>query len=171
VKSWLSSHSIVIFSIVALSVGLDRITKIWAKSLGAMIQDFQFAGIILRLQHAENPGAFLSLGSTLDSDSRYWLFVVVVTLVISVCLFAAFKSPPESKLQVYGLSLLAGGGIGNLIDRMGHGAVTDFLWLGVGPLHTGVFNIADMAILAGVGFMMLEALAPKKQSPQKQSPS
>jgi len=48
-----------------------------------------------------------------------------------------------------GLGLIAGGSLSNLADRLADGTVVDFLYVGVGPLHTGVFNVADMAIVAG----------------------
>ncbi|MCB0052448.1 MAG: signal peptidase II, partial [Caldilinea sp.] len=57
------------------------------------------------------------------------------------------------------IALLLGGGIGNLIDRLvNEGRVIDFMNVGIGSLRTGVFNVADMAIMAGVGLIMLSAL-------------
>ena len=54
------------------------------------------------------------------------------------------------KLVVMGLILAVGGGMGNLIDRIAHGAVVDFVSLGIGPLRTGIFNLADVAITIGL---------------------
>ena len=59
------------------------------------------------------------------------------------------------------LALIVAGGLGNLYDRVFEGgAVTDFLNVGVGPLRTGIFNVADVAIVAGVLLMMLSSKAP-----------
>ena len=54
-----------------------------------------------------------------------------------------------------GLGLVAGGGVANWIDRLVAGAVTDFVSLGVGGLRTGIFNLADLSVLAGVAVLLL----------------
>jgi signal peptidase II len=66
-------------------------------------------------------------------------------------------------IQVVALSLIIGGGVGNLIDRVfNHGAVIDFLNLGVGSLRTGIFNAADVQILTGIGLLLLQSLQSVK---------
>jgi signal peptidase II len=63
---------------------------------------------------------------------------------------------PLPRVTAVALSLICGGGCGNLIDRIAHGGyVIDFLNVGVGGLRTGIFNIADMAIMAGALLMVL----------------
>ena len=63
---------------------------------------------------------------------------------------------PSGRLQQLAIVLLLAGGIGNLIDRTFHGGlVIDFLNVGIGPLRTGIFNVADMAIMAGFGLLIL----------------
>jgi signal peptidase II len=60
--------------------------------------------------------------------------------------------------------MIGGGGIGNLIDRLTRGGrVTDFLFMELGPLHTGVFNVADMAITGGVIWLLVTSFLPKKE--------
>ena len=56
-------------------------------------------------------------------------------------------------MMTAGLTLLIAGGLGNLIDRLVYGYVTDFLNVGIGSLRTGIFNVADMAIMLGVGLL------------------
>ena len=69
-------------------------------------------------------------------------------------------------MHVIALSFMIGGGAGNLIDRIfNHGAVIDFLNLGVGTLRTGVFNAADMEIVAGITLLLLQSLLPKNHLP------
>ena len=66
-------------------------------------------------------------------------------------------------IDAIAVALIAAGGIGNLIDRvMFHGRVTDFIYLAAGPVHTGVFNVADMAITSGVIWLVISSFAPKK---------
>jgi signal peptidase II len=58
--------------------------------------------------------------------------------------------------QTVGAALICSGGLGNLIDRLTHGGyVTDFLNVGIGPLRTGIFNVADFALLVGLGIIVL----------------
>ena len=62
----------------------------------------------------------------------------------------AFRSERMALAQKLGMIVAVGGGIGNVIDRIAHGAVVDFVSLGIGPLRTGIFNLADVAIIAGL---------------------
>jgi signal peptidase II len=61
-----------------------------------------------------------------------------------------------SRVGQAGLLLFLAGGVSNLVDRVAMGRVIDFLNLGIGPLRTGIFNVADMAILAGVVILIVE---------------
>lgn len=157
--------------VVASTLILDRVTKALAQLYLSEVKEFRFEILLLRLQHTENSGAFLSLGAQLSSEFRYFLFVVIVFAVILVCMVSAMRTPKEARFQILGLCLLVGGGLGNLVDRIGHGSVTDFLWLQAGPFHTGVFNVADMAIMAGVGLMLVQALVSEKPAQSPKTPS
>jgi len=115
-----------------------------------------YLGDTLRIQYAENPGAFLGAGGGLPAQQRFWLLVVVNAVVlVAIPAFLAAKTefgPP----QMVALALLLAGGIGNLLDRIFHGGlVIDFLNMGIGPLRTGIFNVADMAIMAGFALLLL----------------
>ena len=60
-------------------------------------------------------------------------------------------SPSSRTLPLVAVGLIAGGGLSNWIDRLAHGGfVTDFLSVGFGPVRTGIFNLADVAVVAGV---------------------
>jgi signal peptidase II len=60
-----------------------------------------------------------------------------------------------SGVALVGVSLYAAGGVSNLADRVARGSVIDFLNVGLGPLRTGIFNVADMAIMLGVGLLIV----------------
>lgn len=111
-----------------------------------------YLGGIFRLEFAINPGAFLSLGSSLSPDVRFWVFIVAVGGFLLGASWVLFRDRTLDRVNAFALSIIVGGGIGNLIDRSAranHGVV-DFLNLGLGDLRTGIFNIADMAIMLGV---------------------
>jgi signal peptidase II len=112
----------------------------------------------VRLAHSENVGAFMGLGASLPPASRTLIFgVFAAVLLISVTAYA-FTAPNMRRLGVVATSLLVAGGLGNLVDRITRqGAVTDFLNIGVGQVRTGVFNVADLAIVLGVALLILSS--------------
>ncbi|MGH7917769.1 MAG: signal peptidase II [Candidatus Binataceae bacterium] len=110
----------------------------------------------VRLERTENPGGFLSVGDTLPSWARGILFTAGGGLLIIVTMTWASRSQRITPMQTVGAALICGGGIGNLIDRVVHdGRVTDFLNVGIGGLRTGIFNVADMALMLGIGLVII----------------
>lgn len=112
---------------------------------------FSYFGDILRIGYTENTGAFLGMGDNLPREIKFWLFTVAVGLFLS-CLFIYFIiNSKQSLLSLTGFSLVFSGGISNFYDRaFNNGTVIDFLNIGLGSLRTGIFNVADMAIMAGL---------------------
>jgi signal peptidase II len=148
-------------------VGCDQATKILAKSHLASRLPMEYLNGAVRIQYAENTGAFLSLGANLPEEARFILFVLLVGPILITGLAFAFRSDRMAPAQKMGLILAVGGGMGNLIDRIAHGAVVDFVSLGIGPLRTGIFNLADVAITAGlVLFLAAGARETEAQSVQ-----
>jgi signal peptidase II len=71
--------------------------------------------------------------------------------VLAALLAYLFISKPQNPIVGVSVALIVGGGVSNLIDRMRYGGyVVDFLNVGIGPVRTGIFNVADMAIMVGV---------------------
>jgi len=114
----------------------------------------------VRLQYAENPGAFLSLGADLPDWARAALFSFGGGLILLGCGIAAFRRRGNLRAS-WGLALVFAGGISNLADRLARGSVVDFLNVGIGSLRTGIFNVADMAVLLGVGLLLLPRRADR----------
>ena len=142
---------ILIFAILFSCVGCDQATKSVAKAYLSETQTIVLLGDTVRLQLAKNYGAFLSLGASIGEASRGALMSVVVGLVLAALLAYLFVSKPENPIIGVAVALIVGGGVGNLIDRLRYGGyVVDFLNVGIGPLRTGIFNVADMAIMVGV---------------------
>lgn len=149
-----SSRAVLLAAILVLGVGIDQATKWWAETSLDRTRVHSMAGDTFRLQFALNPGAFLGLGGNLSPEARFWLLTAVNSVflvVIGGILIARWHMRPA---QFVALGLLLAGGIGNLIDRITqNGLVTDFLNVGLGPVRTGIFNVADMAIMAGAGLL------------------
>jgi signal peptidase II len=111
-----------------------------------------FFGGIFQFIYAENPGAFLGLGGGWSRVVRFIVFAIVVLLGLGGMLWYLIKKE-DSRINLYAYSFILAGGCGNLWDRVVHdkGHVVDFMLIEVwGPLRTGVFNLADVAIVVGV---------------------
>jgi len=152
-------------------VGCDQATKQMAMSRLRGGQPRTYCGDVLRLEYAENPGAFLGLGTDMPPWARRALLVVANAGVTLAILGAVALRQSVSPLSLCTWALLAAGAIGNLIDRLRYdGLVVDFLNIGIGPLRTGIFNVADMAITAAAvlliwgGLGSTAATAPKPQA-------
>jgi len=149
--------------LLATTIGCDQATKHFAKSALRATPTQTFLGDTFRLTYAENPGAFLSLGAALPDSARFWVLNVGVALVLVALLFHALLGKKVDLPQAAAYALVVGGGLGNWIDRvLRGGTVVDFMNLGVGPVRTGVFNVADMAIMAGAAVLLLGGSLRKK---------
>jgi len=148
--------------LIAAVIALDQWTKALVRA-HLPSPRFYFDGL-LTLVFTQNEGAFLSLGANLSPAIRTAIFTVVVGIAVAVAL-SMLVMRRVSGLDAVAVALIAAGGIGNLIDRlMFHGRVTDFIYLAAGPVHTGVFNVADMAITGGVVWLVLSSFAPKPKA-------
>jgi signal peptidase II len=142
---------LLVLAILFSCVGCDQATKSVAKAYLSETHAIVLLGDTVRLQVAKNYGAFLSLGSSIGESSRGLLLSVVVGLVLAALLAYLFISKPQNPVVGVSIALIVGGGVSNLIDRLRYGGyVVDFLNVGIGPVRTGIFNVADMAIMAGV---------------------
>lgn len=152
--------------ILASCVGCDQFTKHIARQQLDGRPPRSFCGDTVRLIYAENPGAFLGLGGQLPEGARWALLVVVNTLVATAIAVALIWHSSMPALRVLACALLLGGAVGNLIDRVRFdGLVIDFMNLGIGPLRTGIFNVADVAITTGALLLILPQFAPSRSDP------
>ncbi|MEM7130479.1 MAG: signal peptidase II [Chloroflexota bacterium] len=143
--------------IVIFCVGCDQATKSVAQTQLAGEPPIILADNLVRFEYTENPAAFMSFGVTLHPDVQYWLFTVLASVLLAgVLLFILKESKTMHFSILIALSLFVGGGLGNLIDRFfNDGRVVDFVSIGIGSLRTGIFNVADMAIMTGFVLMIL----------------
>jgi len=142
------------FALVVLTlvvcVGCDQQTKAFATANLRGHESHSFLADTVRLVYAENSGSFLGFGDALPGPWKTVVFTYGCTAGVAAMLIYIFMTARLTALQVLAWSLICAGGIGNLIDRwMGGGYVRDFLNLGLGPVRTGIFNVADAAMMAG----------------------
>jgi len=148
---------------VLACVGLDQFTKAIAKSSLHLADVDSLWGDTVRLQLAHNRGAFLGLGDSLPEAVRQPLLSIGVGALLIGLLVYALLAKAMDRFSVIALALIFAGGASNLGDRIAYdGYVLDFLNVGVGSLRTGIFNVADMAIMAGT-FLLLADTFRKEQ--------
>jgi signal peptidase II len=157
---------LVFAAVLLVAVGCDHVTKHVARDVLADAAPLSLAAGAVRFELAYNPGGFLSLGVGLPAQLRGVFFVAFVPLALLLVCALFLRSGVFAGRSVVGLGLVVGGGVANWLDRLAHaGAVTDFVSLGVGPLRTGIFNLADVWVLAGalVLSLALRAVGPASE--------
>ncbi len=142
---------------IALTISCDRATKHLAVTTLAGASGRSFLADTVRLEYVENAGGFLSLGADLPPAVRTGFFTIGtgVALVAAVAGAIVFR---WTGWPLVGLSLFVAGGASNWVDRVVRGSVIDFINVGYGPLRTGIFNVADVAIMLGVGIVVIAEL-------------
>lgn len=142
--------------LLLLCVGCDQAVKSAARRTLAGSGPVSLLDGIVRLEYAENPGAFLSLGAGLPPEARFAGFAVLAAIVAGALLVLVLRGREWHASRSFAFSLILAGGIGNLIDRFANGgAVVDFVSIGLGGLRTGIFNVADLAITCGALWLLL----------------
>lgn len=138
------------YMISILIIMLDQFTKIWVRSHMQLGEVRSFGESFFHFKYYENNGAAFS---SFQGYGR--LFAIFAILVVIVILYYRKKGELHGFIMDIGTGLLAGGAIGNAIDRVWRGEVTDFIVLGS---HSGIMNLADIAINLGVIFIILGML-------------
>ena len=142
---------ILVFAVAIICVIADQVTKYLISSSYAVGEGTSIIDGVFRLTYIKNEGA--AFGSL--SDAR-WIFMTASTLLIIAIIGYAVWKRPKSKLLCVTLGLLAGGGIGNMIDRVALGYVVDFLDFCAFPdLWKWIFNFADVFVCVATGLLIL----------------
>jgi signal peptidase II len=156
---------------LVLSLGADQGSKMWARhSLRPMYpQTVKVVPGFFELRYSENPGSAFGLFRNVPG-ARYLLFVIGIIALFVVA--NMLRKAKETELRVAAeLGLLAGGALGNIIDRIFYGRVTDFVvWGKVGTqFEWPTFNIADAALVLGVLGLLIDQKDTKKTPPPKKT--
>lgn len=146
-------RTVLLVAIVA-TIGCDRVTKHFAMATLAGASSRSYLADTVRLEYGENAGGFLSVGANLPEAARISVFVIGTGFALLFTVWVAVRSS-VSGWTLVGLSLFVGGGASNWVDRVTRGSVVDFLNVGFGSFRTGIFNVADLAILLGAGVIVV----------------
>ncbi len=155
---------LILLALSGAIVALDQALKMYIHTdfrLGEsaiVIQDF------FNITYVRNPGAAFGFLRDAPESFRSLFFLSVPPTVMLIILAMLYSTPDTDKLQTFALSCVFGGAIGNYIDRVRFGYVVDFLDFHLKSVYTyPAFNVADIAIVTGVGFILLQIFKEWKQ--------
>ena len=153
---------------IGVTIGCDRVTKHVAATALSEAPSRSFLADTFRLEYVENTGAFLGLGADWPLGARTAVFGVGNGLLLAALVVLAKRGRWPGR-ALLGVALFVAGGASNLLDRITYGTVIDFMNVGIGPLRTGIFNVADVAIMLGAGILVLEGYRSDRQAPANDS--
>ena len=146
--------------IAVILIAVDRITKKWAAQALAS-GDIAVIDKVLYFRYTENTGVAFSM----FSDNR-WVLVGITSVMLIVALAFFLSGKIKDKLELFALSLIIAGGVGNLIDRLSLGYVIDFIDVRI--INFAIFNVADMCITIGAILVCIAAFAAEKREKREQ---
>lgn len=151
-----------ILIIVLITVSCDQISKEITRQ---KVDPKAFIPIIknhLILTNVENTGAMLGFGQDFPPLLKKFLLQALPMLLLLILLYRIMSKPNLNLLVIIAFALVIGGGLGNLIDRIAYGSVTDFFQIRLGFFRTGIFNIADVAVTLGLFMFIFLIVRGKK---------
>lgn len=147
--------------IIVLVVLLDRLTKLWIVSHVGPFDIIPVIPGIFNIVHVENPGAAFSMLADAPPQWRTLVLIGIATVVMAF-VGALLWRPLDSRLMRISLPMVFGGALGNLLDRIFRGTVTDFVQVFLGSYEYPSFNVADSAISVGAALLVLDLLLSRK---------
>ena len=149
-------------TISAVVIVLDQVTK-WLMVSWLALYETVAVMPYFNLTMAHNYGAAFSFLAQAGGWQR-WFFIVLAVVISIVLIVWLAKLKPHAKLEAISLSLILGGAIGNVIDRIVYGYVGDFLDVYIGSSHWPAFNVADSAICIGAVLLILDSFKSEPES-------
>jgi signal peptidase II len=154
----LKKREIYLILLILFVVLADQLTKLWIMTSLPLYGKKIIIPGFFNLVHVTNTGAAFGL---LAGEHAWWrqVFFITVALVALVVIFVAYRqSKVRALMFITAVGLIAGGALGNLIDRIRFGAVVDFLDFFIKMYHWPAFNVADSAIFVGVSLFLVRTL-------------
>ena len=155
---------VLVFFLIILNIACDQISKNVVRDQVGVRSRTELIGDKFILTNVENAGAFLGMGSELNPTIKLVLLLILPVAVLLLVLHYLLTKKDLDKVTIIGLSFIVGGGIGNIYDRILYGSVTDFFHIDLGGVFkTGIFNLADVSVMVGMGFILLGGIINKKK--------
>ena len=155
-------------SIIGLILVLDQATKYLVEKHVRLYETITVVPGFFNLTHVRNPGAAFGILATMPDMWRSLFFISVT--IIAVAIIAFLIKTTKERLQIIAFSLIAGGAVGNLVDRVRYGEVVDFIQWYVKDYYWPSFNVADSAISVGVALLVVDMLFNKPKVGENAEP-
>lgn len=152
----------IIILLVLLNIGCDQISKDAVRKNVTPNDYIQVVNDNFILTNVENTGAMLGFGKDLPPILKIIFLQAIPVIILMILLYRILQKKNLNKFMVMAFAFVIGGGIGNLIDRIAHGSVTDFFLIELGIFKTGIFNMADVSVTMGVLMILFLSLRNKK---------
>ncbi len=154
-------------AVIAIALILDIVTKWWVVQTFTLYDSVPVIGDFFRFTYTHNRGA--AFGINVGEHSR--IFFLILSLIALGVLGLIYRSTPAwDRLRVVALSLVAGGALGNILDRIRfERGVVDFLDFGIGASRFPVFNIADTAVSIGAGLLLISFYLEGRREQRKEA--
>ena len=152
-------RAVLFVAIFLCTTGFDQASKQWAETLPPGPQpviDGYWDWYV-----AKNTGAAFSSFAGVEGG-QILLGILAVIALVGIGVMAA-RTRPDERMKLAAFALLGGGALGNLLDRIRQGGVTDFIRWRVGDHVWPIFNLADVALVVGVGLLLLESALAKRR--------
>lgn len=164
----LSGKGRMALAVVGSVVVLDVLTKMWVVRTFSFHESVRVLGDWVRLTYTHNPGA--AFGIHVGEHSRIF-FLVLSLAALGVLAYLYRTTAPGDRLRLVALSLVAGGAVGNILDRIRfERGVVDFLDVGIGAYRWPVFNVADMAVSTGAVLLLISFYTEERRATEVESP-
>ena len=153
----------ILLAVTLVVVAFDQYTKMLVHSTYDLGESFVVIKNFFNITYVRNTGAAFGILGQAHITFRQLFFLSIPPIAIVIILFFLRSVPETEKLEIYALSLISGGAIGNYVDRLRFGYVIDFLDFHLGDRYTWpAFNVADSAIVVGVSTLTLLIFLSKK---------
>jgi len=151
-----------LFVLPALAIViLDQISKLFVARTIHLYESIPVIGGFFNLVHVRNRGMAFGLMNRSDVDFSFYFLLAATICAVVLLIFWFSRLKREERRLIIGLSLILGGAVGNLIDRIRLQEVIDFLDFYIGSYHWPAFNVADSAITVGTFWIAVNVLFPR----------
>lgn len=150
--------------LIVFNIAIDQISKVIVRAQVIPGSESDILGSYFTLHNVENSGAFLGMGSDFNPTLKLILLLLLPIVVLGYVLYYIFKNKNLDRYSLIGFCCIIGGGIANVYDRIVYGSVTDFFHIDLGGVfRTGIFNVADMSVMFGMGLLLYASFKYNKK--------
>lgn len=159
------NRNIFIVLLIAFNIAIDQISKVIVRANIEIKEVIELIGNKFILTNVYNEGAFLGMGSDMNKTLKTIFLLILPTIVLGYVIYYITKTKELDRLSLIAFCCIIGGGIANVFDRIVFGKVTDFFFIDLGGVFkTGIFNVADISVTAGMIMLLFSGVFNRKKN-------